>query len=562
VSTTSPRHATAFTPRRLAGHPGLPWLALAILCSAAFALAMRAGAGTTFFGDEWSFLLKRQGWSLGTFFEPHSEHPVVVPVAIYKLVIAVFGMDSYTPFRAAVALMHVATGAVIYLYARPRLGAWLGLAPAALLLFLGTGWENIVWPFQTTFIGSVLFGIAALVALDARRDKLACGLLLLSVMSSAIGLPFLIIVAIEVAWDPRRLRRWWIPAIPAVVFAFIVGVLGDSDHHRAPASHAVRFALEMATAGFSAFGTGPGWGQALLVAGVAVLTLAARRRALPDPRLAALIVGTAAFWLVTASGRADIPGVPPETSRYAYVSAALLLVMFSTGLRGPVISRTAGAAIAAATVLLCVSNAGLMKEGGTTRLGNTSNLLPELSALELARDRAAPDQQIDVTWAPDIRAGLYLKAIDAHGSPAPSAESLRHAPDNERQAFDGALMRTDALALKPAPASEHGSGASPLVDLATNGSVSRSGACQVFRPTAAQAAFDVTAPAGTYVVSADEGAVVPLFLRRLADSFTGMPTLQLTGGTTATLTLPPDRLPGPWHLRAAPGQTIRICGTA
>jgi hypothetical protein len=534
------------------------WLALAVLGAIAFYLALRAGRNTTFFGDEWDFIVNRRGISPGVFLKPHSEHPVVVPVAIYKLLLAVFGADSYTPYRAAVALMHVATGVIVYLYCRSRLGSWLALIPASLMLFLGSAWEDIVWPFQMTFIGSVLFGLAAFVSLDGgpRRDWLTCLMLLLSATSSALGLPFIIAVAVELAFDPRRWRRSWVVIVPAAVFAFIVVVLGNGNHAHAPPSHVARFVLNMAAAGFSAFGTGPGWGQALLVGGIGVLVLAARRRPGIDVRLTALICGVLAFWLTTAQGRADL--VPPDTSRYLYVSAGFLLVIFATALRRPRPNAVTLLAVGGATLLSCVSGAGLLKEGASTRLGNTATLLPELSALQLARDRVAPDLRIDPGLAPDIVAAKYFHAIDADGSPAPPAAVYVHGAENSREAFDGALMRSLGVALAPAPGAQAG-GAPPAVEAAQGGSATPSGACVAFRPNGANPALDVTAPPGTYLLTAQPGAAVPVFLRRLADAYTGAASLQLAGGTTAKLTIPRDSLAGPWHLRVLPQQAVKVC---
>src|SRR4051794_15435758 len=161
------------TAERRAPGPAWAGVALAVLCAVALAVILHAGRNQSFRADDWEFLLHRRGTSPGTFLRPHVDHPSVLPVLVYKLLLQVFGMDSYTPFRVVVALAHVLTGVLIYLYARLRLGAWLALLPAALMLFLGAAWEDLTWAFQIGFVAAVTFGIAALLALDARRDVLA-----------------------------------------------------------------------------------------------------------------------------------------------------------------------------------------------------------------------------------------------------------------------------------------------------------------------------------------------------------------------------------------------------
>ncbi len=49
---------------------------------------------------------------------------------------------------------------------RRRVGPWPALFAAVLLLFLGPAWEVLLWPFEIAFAGSVLFGVAMLLALD------------------------------------------------------------------------------------------------------------------------------------------------------------------------------------------------------------------------------------------------------------------------------------------------------------------------------------------------------------------------------------------------------------
>ena len=508
---------------------GAPWAVLAVLCAALVVIALRAARGTTFFGDEWAFINDRQGFSPRTFLEPHGQHPVAIPIAYYKLWQALFGLTSYTPYVVGLIALHLATCVLLYLYARPRVGPWLALVPAALLIFLGAAWEDVIWAFQVTIVGSVTFGLAMLLALDARRYALACAALVGSLLCSGLGAPFLAAAAVEIFLQRRVRELWWVVAIPVALMAVIfLGFPSPLGIPRSAPSHAIRFAIDMGAAGFGSFGgLGLGWGRPLAVAAVVALVWAARRPGGLTPRTVALLVAAAIYWLLTGSSRADF-GVAPDTARYLYMSAVLILALAVTVPPRPLLGAWGALVVGGATALLCVSGAGLFKEGGATHLYNTSVLLPKLTALEVARGHVAPNLQPDPQTNPDLTAGGYYRARDKYGTPALSVDQLRREPDIRRQYFDTQLVIAEGLKLVPGGRA--------------------SGSCQ----NGPQATLT---PGRSYVLTA--AAPAALQLRRLGADYTAS-TMSLTG--TATLALPPDRLAAPWHLKAA--EPVRVCEAA
>ena len=130
-----------------------PRLALAGLLAAALFL-FTDGHDQTFWYDEWAFLLGRRGSDLATFLEPHNGHLSLLPIAVYKLLLGAAGMDHYWPFRLTVVVLHLICALLLFVYAERRVGGWLALGAAALLLFLGPAWEVIVWPFQIAWVAS------------------------------------------------------------------------------------------------------------------------------------------------------------------------------------------------------------------------------------------------------------------------------------------------------------------------------------------------------------------------------------------------------------------------
>ena len=137
--------------------------------------------------------MNRRDWTVGTFLEPHNEHLSLVPVAVYKLLFVTVGIDDYAPYRTAVLLVHVLCVALLFLLVRRRVGDLLGAIVVLPILFLGTAWQDLLWPFQIGYLASVAAGLGMLLALE-RRDRagdiVASVLIAVALASSSIGLPF------------------------------------------------------------------------------------------------------------------------------------------------------------------------------------------------------------------------------------------------------------------------------------------------------------------------------------------------------------------------------------
>ena len=73
----------------------------AFLVVVAFVLLYRKGLGTTFYYDEWNFVMNRREWDVETFLRAHNEHLSLLPVLIFKLLFVTVGLDSYGVYRVA-----------------------------------------------------------------------------------------------------------------------------------------------------------------------------------------------------------------------------------------------------------------------------------------------------------------------------------------------------------------------------------------------------------------------------------------------------------------------------
>ena len=168
-------------------------IALALL---AFAALMFIGRGIGFFYDEWNFVLFRRAWTADTFLQPHNEHIAVLPVLVYKTLFELVGLSSHWPYRMLPAALHAGIGVTVFLLARSRVGGPAALLAAALVLVMGRTSENLLWAFQIGFLGSVLGGLLALLALDRGRRAAACAALVFATLCSSPGVPFALGVAV------------------------------------------------------------------------------------------------------------------------------------------------------------------------------------------------------------------------------------------------------------------------------------------------------------------------------------------------------------------------------
>ena len=164
------------------------WLLFLALAVAASVLILGLASGLSFQGDEWSYIVDRR-LTIDGLLQPHNEHLAAIHVLIYRGLVEAIGTASYLPYLAVLMVLHVAAAAgLLVLLSRhlPRMGA---MAATILFLFLGTGFDNLIWAFQIGFVGAVVFGLWALVVVD--RPWLAAILLTASIWTQSDGLFYL-----------------------------------------------------------------------------------------------------------------------------------------------------------------------------------------------------------------------------------------------------------------------------------------------------------------------------------------------------------------------------------
>jgi hypothetical protein len=556
------------------------WIALTALLAVAAALIWHETRGTTLWFDEWQWALYRRGNDLDTFLEPHNEHLSLVPLAIYRLLFATAGLTDYAPYRALVIGGHLVCVLLVFVYANRRVGGRAALLAAVPILFLGPGWQNILWPFQVGSLISIAAGVGALLTLDRgdrAGDAAASALLALSVASSGLGIPVAAGVAVDVLWSRRGLRGAWIVALPLSAYALWWLVYEDSGFVRQNLVVAPGFAADSAAAALSALAglTGPtlddsgetlGWGRPLAVVAAALLAWRLARGWPVPARVLALLAIPLCFWLLTGLRRAGIS--TPYEGRYLYVGAVFLVLLVVELARAVSPPPWAVWLVAVALGLAVLANLGDLRDGGRYLRSQAPSARAGLGALELARPQLEPDfVASSFPGHPFIRmqAGPYFAAADSLGSPAASPAEIAAAPAGAREVADAELTRIHEVALAPGGSSAR-VGSRPAVDAVTGGAVTERGACVAFRPADARAAgiaseLAFTLPSAGVLLTA-AGGPATVAVRRFADGFPAQPLGMLAAGGSATLRIPADLADRPWHVRVASDRGVTACGLA
>jgi hypothetical protein len=540
----------------------VPVALLGVALLAAAVVLAKAQWDVTFFQDTWAFLLDRQDFSAEAFFHPHNEHIVVIPVAITKVLLEVFGMTSNTPEQVAMGLTVLVAAVLLFVYVRRRTDPWLALMAAALVLFLGSAWPILLWPFENEFTLPIAFGLAMLLFLDredGRGDALACAMLVLAVLSGSLGISFVLAAAVEV-FIKRRARGWrraYVFLVPGLVYlAWYVGWGHEAETHitltnvlNSPVYVIEGFASAIGSlAGLSKTpASGPAsieFGAPLLVAALVGAGFRIRRRGVP-----------AGFWPVAAAGVSYyllaafnfIPGREATAVRYVYAGAVFVLLIAAELLRGVRWSRN-GLLVAGGVVLVAiVPNLGYMKTGGDWEREQSVFTRADLAALEIARRTVDPgfnlaDPEVAGTASLGaVSAGLYFEAADRWGSPAYSIPELEAAPAVGRHYADVVLQHALPLSTRALPG-RFRSGAGGCVTQLPGGAVHK----------------EVELPPGLYRVEVAPGEDAVIQMRRFAAG--EYPVTELSpGGSTTLLRIPRDRAPNPWYLHVEASQLARVC---
>jgi hypothetical protein len=517
----------------------------------------------TFFYDDWDPLLDRRGLSADALLRPHIDHILLATTVVYKAVQATIGMRSPFPYAVVSTATFLVSVVLLFVYLRRRVGEWLALAGVLPILFLGAASRDLLWSFQIFFFGAMACGLGALLVLERpsrNGDAVACALLALSFTFSELALPFVLGAALLIAQDRGPSRRAYVVVVPLLLYAVWYagwGHEGQSYLSFDNIARSVTYVLDGLASGLSsllgltpggfAAGGGLGWGRPLLVAALLLVGIRVTRSRVPIPRwfwVSALVL--LSFWFLTAFNEGI--GRPPTASRYQYIGAVLTLLV-AADLTAGVVRPRAPAVIAGAFAVAAISVVGNISVLHDTYRGLsevTPTIRGGLAGLEIEADTVDPDLVLDeqnsgFNYIGSVRAGPYLSAADAFGSPAYSQSELAGAPENSRVAADLVMGTVLRPALEPATGPP-GSGPCSAVGGRGEGAP----------------ILSVPSGGGVFLQPAPKVSA-RLSLRRFATGSFPVSVGELTG--PSVLSIPADRSSRPWRLRLDAAGPVTACPT-
>jgi hypothetical protein len=540
------------------------WLSvLVVLLLVDAVLLLYLGHGLSFFYDDWNYVTEDFGGGIHSLLRAHNGHASLFPVAIYKILFHLVGLNHYAVFRLVVIALHLTCAVLVFVLTSRRMQRVPALLAASLILFLGVAWEDLLWAFQISFMLSIAGGLAAWVLLE-RRDRFgdigAMLAVLVSLGSSGLGIPVAIGVAVELGWR-REWRRGFVVAVPVLLYLLWYLHYGEDEITQNGLINAPGFAEDMAAAAFGGlFGRALEWGRPIaLVCSLVLLRQLAYSRAI-TARLAGLLATALSLWLLTAAARSTISA--PETSRYVYLGAVVIVLITVELLQGKLIAPRITGVAAVVVVLAAITGLTTLHSGALSLRGDSTVVTAELGALELAAAHAPPGYQPDPVHAPQILAGPYLHTVRAIGSsPADTPAEIAAAEPASRAAADAVLVALDALTLGSLGHTELSPLApAPAITALVSGVQTQRGACVDLTPLyGTTTVVTMTLPGGGVAIYDHGAGSVAAAVRRFGEAFIPLST-EIAPRSDAVLAIPPDAAQVPWELQLTSSSALSACG--
>ena len=444
-----------------------------------------------------------------------------------------------------------------------------------------------MWAFQIGFVGSVAFGLLAMVLLEGNpsfpsRIFVVSIALLCSLMCSGVGVIFLAAVGVELAVDRHRRRFLLALVAPAAAFgewflAFGAALPGSpgapcpsctsaafsADIHKGPLNldyilslvNFAKFGVEASMSGI--FGL-PGIGVYLLLPLLALVALHWFRQGKVTSWQIGFSFGLLFWFALTALGRAQYGPAEAGAYRYVYVGIVFLIPLVADAARELPWRSIWRPGLSAIFIVALAANALQLRDRALVDpLANLIFPATELMQIENAElqtvqvFRGAPDMTLDRSLdsrvMPVLNAGPYFAAIDELGSPVAPAtvDTLRQLPS---AAVDRVMLNLFGSALTIGPGAGRSASGLP---------------CRTVDSTSGST-IDLLVPDGqSLMLRSSLGGDAYLYL-----SFLGDPPpdpfkrTRLQPGTPEWLYVPNTGRPSVWRLRIKTSAlgVLELCG--
>jgi len=423
--------------RHVAPEVAAVWVFVGV-AGAASTLFLYLGRRVWFFNDEWDFLTVRRAGSFNDLMRPHFGHWSTIPILVYRFLWWTVGLRSYVPYQVLLVALHVvAAWLVRCVMRRAGVRPSIATATASILLLFGHGYQDIVWAFQITQVGSLVFGLSQLILADHdgpldRRDWIGLAAGAAGMLCSGIAVTMVIVVGIAVV-----IRRGWRAAAFHTVPLGLLYLLWWSKYARGSYSargitpyRLARFVAATIANVVRAVGSSNEVAVilgVLLVVGLALawgtMGRAAWRQAAAPPF--ALLAGAVVYLVITAFGRAGLPGA---THRSRYLDLTLAMLLPTLGIAADAVVRRWRPTTIAVLALLLVGIPGNLRviaaythnqQARTAAFRQTALILPRLRVSRLVPRSSVPLVPLPIGWLLD---GVASGRIPA---PAPITSAER-----------------------------------------------------------------------------------------------------------------------------------------
>jgi hypothetical protein len=524
----------------------------------------------TFAVDEFDFSETVGAGSVEEFLAPQNGHLLVTPFLVFRLLYMAFG-TTLVPFTLLEGAMLAVLSAGLFVYSRARVGPLLALLPALLPLFLGTAWPLLMPPMiGLLWIFAIATGVWALVLLEGETrlgDIAACGLLCVAVSSFSLGLVFVLACALAIFLSPRRWRRIFVVAIPAVIWicwyvwarkfggiathpsyllllpAYAVDSIAANTAallgRPLPYSPATSLYLD----GFSFHRLVFALGLAAIEAVACLLVISKFGFARLNRRsLWIVLVIPLAWWasqvIVLETFRT------PSANRYFFAGVVILLLVVVEVARGIRVRPSLAILIYAVAAVALVANLLAFRDGRTALVALSLEAKANMAMMDLegrkgdqayvpSSEPLTPESQFMF-----LTVGPYLDVAERFGSPADTLSEVEAAPEPIREGADTISARL--LLLHLSSATGH----------------SRRRDCRSVAATANSHRIVVRLPRG----GATLGSKAPrtLYVGRFADGYP-VRVGRLSGFSASRLEIPSDHSRRPWRAMATGAAPLLVC---
>jgi hypothetical protein len=398
---------------------------------------LRQGSGLTFFFDEWNFVLNRS-FSLPDLLRPHNGHLSLLPVLAYDIMRKVFGLSFYVPYQILGLLVHVSACSAVYFLGKRR-SHLLAAAAAVLVCLLGSGWQNIMWPFQIGMMGALSAGLWAIwevtqPVISVKRLTILCAVSLLCAGGGIAAMGTIVLLVV--------VRRQWNIllrlGVVGIVYGFWYLIYGTSQSQAGNLAKTPQFVYDAALGAASGIGaTGKTFAYLFFLL---LVVLALWNGYKKISVLAAL--GTFAMalmtWTMTGLSRAHLG--EPAASRYVYVGAALLVATFVT-MAPRLQSMFLLLAVMLTTNVLVQPNLTILRAGTGGLRDNSLHVRASLTGLDVVNGEVVAGQQLDGSRAPQIDMAKYQTMSRQYGRAGFSNAALLRQPETIKQQADDTIFR-------------------------------------------------------------------------------------------------------------------------